>query len=55
MRFFIACGLAVVLLVTWPTLYQIAHLLLWPATLCFWLWTQGNPDAAQRLYTRLGL
>ncbi len=55
MRFLVACGLGVFLLVMWPTLYQVAYLLLWPATLVFWCWTQGYPDAARRLYDRLGL
>ena len=55
MRFLLGLGALVAALVTWPVLYDIAHVLLWPAGLCFWLWTQGNPDAAQRLYDRLGL
>ena len=55
MRLLFGCVIALAVLLAWPALYWVLYICAWPASLCCWLWTQGNPDAARRLYDRLGL
>lgn len=38
-----------------PHILDLMPDLIWPASLVFWIWTEGHPDEAEALYDRLGL